>query len=61
MAQTNLEAELWQTAINLRGTAAPAGYDPPLTRFGRGAVDRRFSDEQIDEMIEFVNSLTIKT
>lgn len=34
-------------------------YDPPLTRFGRDAVERWFSDEEIEEMLAFVESLRI--
>jgi type I restriction enzyme R subunit len=34
-------------------------YDPPLTQFGRDAVERWFSDEQIEEMLEFAHSLAI--
>jgi type I restriction enzyme R subunit len=34
-------------------------YDPPLTQFGRDAVERLFSEEQIDEMLDFTQSLVV--
>jgi type I restriction enzyme R subunit len=36
-------------------------YDPPLSSFGADAVDRWFSQEEVDEMLGFVESLTIWT
>jgi type I restriction enzyme, R subunit len=35
-------------------------YDPPLTSFGDGAVERLFSDEQIQDVIRFAKKLAIK-
>lgn len=35
-------------------------YDPPLTAFGDNAVERWFSDTQVEEMLSFVASLTVK-
>ncbi len=34
-------------------------YDPPLTSFGDDAVERWFSEEQVEEMVAFVNSLAV--
>jgi type I restriction enzyme R subunit len=34
-------------------------YDPPLTSFGEDAVERWFSQKEVDEMLGFVESLTI--
>jgi type I restriction enzyme R subunit len=34
-------------------------YDPPFTSFGRDAVERLFSEQQISEMLSFTESLVI--
>jgi hypothetical protein len=34
-------------------------YDPPLSSFGADTVERWFSQEEVDEMLGFVESLTI--
>lgn len=34
-------------------------YDPPLTQFGRDAVERLFSEDQIDEMLTFTKTLAV--
>ncbi len=36
-------------------------YNPPLSSFGEDAVERWFSQEEVDEMLGFVESLTILT
>jgi hypothetical protein len=35
-------------------------YDPPLTSFGEDAVERLFSEEQIDDVLSFAEKLAIK-
>jgi type I restriction enzyme R subunit len=35
-------------------------YDPPLSSFGEDAVERWFSQEEVDEMLAFVRSLTVE-
>ena len=32
-------------------------YEEPLDRFGEDAVERWFSEEQVDELIEFTDKL----
>jgi len=39
--------------------ALPDLYAPPLTSFGADAVERWFTPEQVDEMLTFVNTLTV--
>jgi type I restriction enzyme R subunit len=34
-------------------------YDPPLTQFGRDAVERWFSETEIEEMLNFVDGLVV--
>lgn len=36
-------------------------YEPPLTSFGDGAVERWFTTDKVDEMLAFVDSITIQT
>ena len=36
-------------------------YEPPLTSFGDGAVERWFTTDEVDEMLAFVDSITIQT
>jgi type I restriction enzyme R subunit len=35
-------------------------YDPPLTQFGRDAVERWFSEAEVEEMLKFANSLAVE-
>ena len=32
-------------------------YEPPLTRFGADAVDKWFSEKEVDEIVEFAQAL----
>jgi type I site-specific restriction endonuclease len=34
-------------------------YEPPLTSFGQDAVERWFSTEEVNEVLEFVDTLTV--
>ena len=34
-------------------------YGPPLTRFGQDAVERLFTTEEVSQVLEFVDSLTV--
>jgi type I restriction enzyme R subunit len=34
-------------------------YDPPLTRFGQDAVERLFTTKEVDEVLAFVDTLTV--
>jgi len=35
-------------------------YDPPLTSFGEDAVERLFTDEQIEDVLAFAEKLSVK-
>ena len=35
-------------------------YDPPLTSFGEDAVERLFSEEQIEDVLSFAEKLAVK-
>ena len=37
----------------------PDLYDPPFTRFGAEAVERWFNEEEIADMLAFINTLTV--
>jgi type I restriction enzyme R subunit len=34
-------------------------YDPPLTSFGQDAVDRWFTEDQVNELLTFIETLRV--
>ena len=45
--------------LQKRRLELPDLYDPPLTRFGQDAVERLFTTEEVSQVLEFVDSLTV--
>ncbi len=45
--------------LQKRRLELPDLYDPPLTRFGQDAVERLFTQDQVSEMLTFVETISI--
>ena len=45
--------------LQKRRLTLPDLYDPPLTAFGAGAADRWFTGQQLDDVLEFFETLTV--